>query len=68
MNWLEGSRNCGSFRIHRHFQIARLEFFHAAAEYDAAAMDEHDIGEHILDIVHLVCGDYDRAAAVEIIV
>jgi hypothetical protein len=31
-------------------------------------MDEHDIGENILDLVPLVCGDCDPAAAVEIIV
>src|SRR6267378_6317439 len=40
--------------MHHHFQIARLEFFHAAIEYDAAAVDEHDIGEDILNFFHLM--------------
>src|SRR5258707_9850394 len=35
---------CGELLgVHHHFQIARLEFFHAASEYDAPAVDEHEI-------------------------
>src|SRR6266849_2513902 len=59
---------CGDLLgIHHHFQIARLEFFHAAIEYDAAAVDEHDIGEDVLDLFHLMCGHHDSAAAVEVV-
>ena len=59
---------CGDLLgIHHHFQIARLEFFHAAIEYDAAAVDEHDIGEHVLDLFHLVCRHHDSAVAIEIV-
>src|ERR1700674_1169910 len=29
--------------IHHHFQVARLEFFHAAIEYDPASIDKHEI-------------------------
>src|SRR5260370_35766475 len=38
------------FGMHHHFQIARLEFFHAAIEYDAAAVNEHDIGQDVLNL------------------
>src|SRR6267142_1167678 len=60
---------CGDLLgIHHHFQIARLEFLHAAIEYDAAAVDEHDIGEDVLDLFHLMCGHDDGAAAIEVVV
>ncbi len=39
---LERARRGQLLGMHHHFQIARLEFFHAAIEYDAAAIDEHD--------------------------
>src|SRR5882724_10509585 len=54
--------------MHHHFQIARLYFFHAAIKYDAAAVDEHHIGEDVLDLFHLMCGHDDGAAAVEVVV
>src|ERR1700694_3440615 len=54
--------------VHHHFQIARLEFFHAAIEYDAAAVDEHEIGEDVLQVFHLMGGHYDGAAAIEVVV
>src|SRR6266849_7194367 len=60
---------CGDLLgIHHHFQIARLEFFHAAIEYDATAVNEHDIGEDVLDLFHLMCGYHDSAAAIEVVV
>ncbi len=41
---------CGDLvGVHSHFQIARLEFLHAAIQNDAAAVDEHQIGEDVLD-------------------
>src|SRR5215471_15200358 len=54
-------------RIHHHLQIARLHFFHAAMEHDAAAVDEHEISEDVLDLLHLMCGHNDGTAAVEVI-
>src|SRR5580765_380130 len=51
---------CGDlFGIHHHFQITRLEFFHAAIEYDAAAVNEHDIGQDVLNLFHLMGGHHD---------
>src|SRR5229473_3117306 len=68
VNRLERTR-CGDlFGMHRDFQKARLEFFHAAIEYDAAAIDEHDVGEDILHLFDLVRGYDDGAFAIEIVV
>src|SRR6266702_953841 len=68
VNRLERPR-CGDLlRIHHHFQITRLEFLHAAIEYDAAAVDEHDIGQDVLDLFNLMCGHDDGAAAIEVVV
>src|ERR1700681_3567166 len=63
-------RPCGSelFGIHHHFQIARLEFFHAAIEYDAAAVNEHDIGQDVLNLFHLMGGHHDGAASIEVVI
>src|SRR5438874_4614280 len=41
---LERLRSGDMVRVHHHFHIARLEFFHAALESDAPAVDEHEIG------------------------
>src|ERR1700691_4928541 len=54
--------------MHGHFQIARLQLFHAAFEYDAAAVDEHEVGEDVLDLFHLMCRHYDGAAAIKVVV
>jgi hypothetical protein len=43
------------FGTYHYFQVVRLHLFHAAIEYDAAAIKEHDIGEDVLDLFHLVC-------------
>src|ERR1043166_8961235 len=63
-------RACGSqlFWIHHDFHVARFKFFHAALEHDAAAIDEHEIGEHVLNLFNLMRGHDDRSAAIEIIV
>ena len=37
-------------------------------EYDAAAVDEHEIGEDVLDLFDLMCGHDDGAAAIEVVV
>src|SRR5450631_2207372 len=65
---LERSRRRDLIGIYRHFQIARFEFFHAAAEYDAAAVDEHEIGEDVLDLFELMGGHEDGPAAIEVVV
>ena len=54
--------------MHRHLQVARFQFFHAAIEHDAPAADEHDVGEHMLDLFHLVRRHQDGAVAVEVVV
>src|SRR6266852_9065185 len=54
--------------MHHHFQVSRLQLFHAAIEYDAAAVDEHDIGEDVLDLFYLMCRHDDGAAAIEVVV
>src|ERR1700757_2687090 len=61
---------CGSevFGIHHHFNIPRVEFFHAALEDDPATVDEHEVRQNVLDLFHLMRGHYDGAAAIEIVV
>ena len=54
--------------MHHHFHVARLQFFHAAIEYDAAAIDEHHIGEDVLDLFHLMRRHHDGAVAIEVVV
>ena len=54
--------------MHRHFHVARLDLFHAAIEHDPTAVDEHEIGEDVLDLFHLVGGHDDGAAAIEVVV
>ncbi len=68
MHRLERPRRGDLLGIHHHFQIARLEFFHAAIEDDAAAVDEHEIGEDVLDLFHLMGRHDDGAAAIEVVV
>src|SRR6266536_6035318 len=68
VNRLERTCRGDMLGIHHHFQIARLEFFHAAIEHDAAAVDEHQIGEDVLDVFNLMCRNYDGAAAIEVAV
>src|SRR5207248_833341 len=58
----------GLLGTHRHFQITRLQLFHAAIQYDPSAVDEHDIREHVLDLFHLMCRYHDGAVAIEVVV
>src|SRR5712671_3997031 len=53
---------------HHQFYVAGLEFFHAAVEDDATAIDEHDVGEDILNLFYLMGGYEDGAAAIEVVV
>src|SRR5579864_7127722 len=68
VNRPEGPRGVRVFRFYHHFQIARLEFFYAAAEYYAATVDEHHVGKNVLDLIDLMRGDHDGAAAIEVVV
>src|SRR5262245_28146453 len=63
-------RACGGevLRVHHHFEVTRVEFFHAALEYDPAAVDKHQIRQNILDLFHLMSCHDDRATPIEIIV
>src|SRR6202000_277708 len=67
VNRLELPRRCGGLGIHHHFHIARFELFGAAAEYDATAIHEHDIGENVLNLVDLMCGDHVGPSALDVI-
>src|SRR5258708_15375740 len=68
LNRLE--RPCCSelFGTHHRFQIARLDLFHAVIEYDAAAVDEHEIGEDVLDFFHLMPRHHNSAATIQVVV
>src|SRR5882724_6632281 len=60
---------CGDLLgIHHHIQKPALEFPHASIEYDSAVVDEHDIGQDVLDLFHLMCGHHDGAGAVEVVI
>src|SRR5881628_2433319 len=60
---------CGDMLgMHHHFQIARLELFHAAIEDDPTMVDEHEIGKDVLHLFHLMCRHDDGAAAIEVVV
>src|ERR1700739_1825636 len=68
VNWHEGAR-CGELvGMNHHFRVARLEFFHAATQYDAATIDEHDVGKHVLYFFDLMRGYDDGAFAIEVVV
>ena len=54
--------------IHHQFRIPRLEFFHAAIEHDAAVVDEHHIGEDVLDLFDLMGRHDDGAGAIVVVV
>src|SRR5882672_709304 len=68
MHRLERARRGNLLGTHHDLDVARLDFFHAAIEYDPAAVDEHEIGEHVLDLFHLVRRHYDGAVAIEVVV
>src|SRR6185312_3346979 len=68
MERLERTRRGQALGVHRHLRIPRLEVLHAAGEHDPPAVDEHEIGEHVLDLLDLMRRHHDRPAAIEIIV
>src|SRR5262249_4859471 len=65
---LESPRRSEPLGMHHYFEIARLHLFHTVIKHDAAAVDEHQIGEDVLDLLHLMGGHHDGAAAIEVVV
>src|SRR5438552_15483478 len=54
VHWLKRARGSELLGIHHHFEVTRVEFFHAAFAHNAAAADEHETGENIPDLLHLM--------------
>src|SRR6266700_1128518 len=65
---LERPRGGDLLGIHHNLYIARFEFVHAASEYDATTINEHDVSEDVLNLVHLMSRHDNRAAAVVVVV
>src|SRR5437667_673997 len=68
MNRIESAGGGELLRTDRDFHVARFEFFHAAFEHDPTTIDEHDVGQHVLNFFDLMCGHDDGAAAIELII
>ena len=47
---------------------AELDFFHAATEHDAAPMDNHQVGNDVLDLFDLMRRHNNGAAAVKVVI
>src|SRR5437899_8203573 len=45
-------RACGGemLGIDHHFNVTRVEFFHAALEHDPATVDEHEVRQNVLNL------------------
>src|SRR4029077_16676373 len=72
-NWplvhrFEGACDGEVLGIHHHFEVTRVEFFHAALEHDPATVDEHQVRQNVLDLLDLMGCHDDRATAIEVIV
>src|SRR5438034_6289556 len=67
VHWLERARDSEMLWIHHHFEVTRVEFFHAALEHDPATVDEHEVRQNVLDLFHLMCRHDNCAAAIEVI-
>src|SRR5271166_6285876 len=68
MNWPERPSRGEMVGIHHQFQIPRFQFLHAAIENDATTVDEHEVGEDVLYLLHLMGRHQDGAAAIEVVV
>src|SRR5206468_11664093 len=53
---------------HEHLDKPRFQFLHATAEHDAAAVDELNICQDVLDLFNFVRRHDDGAAAVKIVI
>src|SRR5260370_15149324 len=54
VNRLERPCRVAPLGMYRHFQISRLEAFHAPPEYRLTPVDKHEIGKDIVAVFHLV--------------
>src|SRR5438034_9001100 len=68
VNRLESARSGEMLGIDHHFNVPRVEFFHAALQHDPATVDEHEVRQNVLDLFHLMCCHDNRATAIEVIV
>src|SRR3954454_5235528 len=68
MDWPQGARGSEALRTDHDLEIARLELLHARTEDNAAAIDEHHVTEHVLDLFDLMRGHQNGAALIEVIV
>ena len=68
VNRLQHPRRGDLLRNHHQFEIAGLEFLHAAPKHDATAIDEHQIGKNVLHLFDLMSRHDNRAGAVEVVV
>src|SRR5512133_891990 len=68
VQWIECARRSELLGVHHHFEVTRVEFFHAALEHDPATVDEHEVRQNVLDLFHLMCCHDNRATAIEVIV
>ena len=69
MHRFEGACGGEVLGIHHHFEVTRIEFFHAALEDDPAlTVDEHEVRQNVLDLFHLMRCHDNRATAIEVIV
>src|SRR5438552_4934744 len=68
VNSLESARSGEMLGIDHHFNVTRVEFFHAALQHDPATVDEHEVRQNVLNLFHLMCCHDNRATAIEVIV
>ena len=64
----EGARGGDLLRMHDEFQIAGFVIFDGGIQQDPAAVHEDDVGEKVLKLFHLMGGDDDSPAAIEVVV
>ena len=68
---MNGLERAGGFEVRgadQQFGEARFDLLHGGDEHDAAAIDEDDVGEDVLNFFDLVRGDDNRAVAIEVVV
>src|SRR6185437_10992395 len=64
----ERAGGVGVLGTNHEFGVAGGDGVHGGVEDDAAALDEDEVGEEVLDLFDLMGGDEDGAAAVEVLV
>src|SRR5262249_41169419 len=68
IHWFQCSRRRDLIGSDSHFQITRLELFHAATEHDSPTVNEHQVRQDVLQLFHLMCRHHDRPGPVEVVV